>query len=263
MTNSTATATATATTATALTLNQIKAKLDIKDHNYGRITHGTAQLGKWEVTTSQWIDEDRNCYSKKWHRMFGAKYTVSKRAITFKCKHGKGFITKTVELNSWAGNYLEKAIVAAGIAPKKPKTPLSVRLNKAYDATLIKTLRGHRIYQRTLLGVPVDYVIVAPMGTTFHSDKYSDLIRGLYTKIRAAANNVKFSETAVDWNACKKLGFCNEGIKEFCKAFDLNYNGKYSVDQIAAKVRKNLKLAAPFYAELKTLAAAYNYSINV
>ncbi|MGL5398138.1 MAG: hypothetical protein ACRDBQ_23170 [Shewanella sp.] len=242
----------------ALTITQIKAKLDIKDHCYGKITKAVTQIGAWEVTTSQDIDADRNCYSKKWHRTYGAKYTVLSRSITFKRKHGKGFVTKTLALNSWAGNYIENAMVELGLTPKT-SVPLSVRLHKAYDAKLIKTLRGHRIYQRTLLGQAVDYVIVAPMGTTYHSDQYSNLVRGLYAKIRAS--KIKMSGDMVDWKACKALGFCDTGIKEFCLTFGLDHKKSYPVRQIEQLVRSNTRRASPFMSELVMLAKAYNVTI--
>lgn len=242
-------------------LSAIKTALNIQDHNYGRRTSATVTVGNWEIKTSQYVDEDRNCYSKKWHRTYGAKFTVSDRDITFRRKHGRGFIVKTVSLNSWAGNYIENAVVAAGLAPKITSIPLNVRLHKAFDATLIKTLRGHKIYQRTLLGQPVDYVIVAPMGTTFHSDNYNELIRGLYKKIRAAATT-KLAGDMVGWAACKALNFCSAGITEFCETFGLSPKKSYPLRHIEQVVRANLDAAMPFRAELLTLAAAYNYPVK-
>lgn len=243
-------------------LSEIKNTLCIKDHLYGRRSSAKVQVGSWEIKTSQSVDEDRNYYSKGWHKTYGAKFTVSDRAITFRRKHGRGYINKNVCLTSWSGNYIENAVVSAGLAPKNPTTPLSVRLHKAFDAVLIKTLRGHKIYQRTLFDQPVDYVIVAPMGTTFHSDNYSDLIRGLYKKIRAAATT-KLTGDKVDWSACKSLNFCDEGIKQFCNTFNLSIKKSYTLQQIERAVRSDLPAASPFRAELLTLAAAYNYSVQL
>jgi hypothetical protein len=245
-----------------LTLSVIRAALDIKDHCYGRKTKASVQVGTWEVSTTQSVDEDRNCYSKSWHRKYGAKYTISSREITFKRKCGKGFVTKRVDLSSWAGNYLENAIVSAGIEPKAPKAPLSVRLHKAFDAVLVRELRGHKIYQRTLLGQPVDFVIVAPMGTTYHDDNRKNLMRGLYSKIKAMRGKVDFGDNCVDWDACRKLGFCKEGIKAFCNDFGFDVKKQYSPREIAEQVKSAPHLAVPYLAELRTLAAAYNYQIN-
>lgn len=242
-------------------LSELKTALDITNHNYGRRTSASVTVGSWEVKTSQYVDEDRNCYSKSWHKTYGAKFTVSDREITFKRKCGRGFIVKKVALNSWAGNYIENGVVAAGLAPKT-KIALNIRLHKAFDAQLIKTLRGHKIYRRTLLGQAVDYVIVAPMGTTYHSDNYSDLIKGLYKKIRAAATS-KFTGETVDWDKCRALGFCKEGISSFCADFGLSVKESYSLQHIEKVVRANLSAAAPYRAELMTLAAAYNYSVSL
>lgn len=241
------------------TLSQIKSALDISQtrSSWAKIT-----LGNWTVTTDQHIDEDWDYYSKGWHRSHGPKISISNRRITLSRPWGRGTQTKSISLTSWAGNYLEKAIVELGLAPKKSKLPLHVRLHKAFDAKLIKTVRGHKIYQRTLLGQPVDYVIVAPFGTTFHADKYSDLIKGLYRKIRSIKGNLKLGNDFVDWKACKKLGFCDAGIKSFCNDFGFNINQSYTCSQIEQKIQQNPSAAAPYLPELKQLAEAFNYSIK-
>jgi hypothetical protein len=243
-------------------MNKLTLALSIKDHAYGSITKSTATAGVWTLTTTQVVEEDRNYYSKSWHRSHGPKFTVQSRAITLSRKHGRGVMSRSVSLDSWSGDYIAKAVNELGLAPKHPKLPLSVRLNKAYDAKLIKTLRGHKIYARTLLGEHCDYVIIAPMGTVYHDSVYKNLVKGLYKKIRAAASRVNFGDGLVNWDACRKLGFCKAGISSFCSDFGFNPKKEYSPSDIEKVVRNNPALAMPYLAELKTLATAYNYSVT-
>ncbi len=244
-------------------LSKIKSDLDIKDHQYGRKTEAETKLNTWTLQTSQAIDKDNNFYSKSWHRQHGSKFSVLGRYVTFSRKCGRGVMTKTVMLSSWSGNYLENAIVEAGLAPKKSKFPLTIRLHKAFDANLIRSVRGYKIYERTLLNVAVDYVIVSPMGVTYHDDKKSNLIKGLFNKIRATTKNIKFSSEKIAWDDCKRLGFCNSGIKSFCSDFGLDIKHHYTPLQIEAAVRKKPNLAQPYLYELKILASAYNYSFSI
>jgi hypothetical protein len=242
-------------------MNKLLSTLDIKDHVYGQITSATIKAGFWTLTTTQDVDADRNYYSKAWHRSHGPKFTVYNRSITLSRKHGRGVMTRSVNIDSWSGDYLAKAVIELGLTPKHPKLPLSVRLNKAYDAKLIKIIRGHKIYSRTLLGEHCDYVIIAPMGTVYHDSIYKNLVKGLYKKVRAAASRVNFGDGLVNWDACRKLGFCKEGISSFCSDFGFNPKKEYSPSEIEKAVRNNPSIAAPYLAELKTLAAAYNYVV--
>lgn len=246
----------------APTLSTIESILDIKEHNYGKISSSKVDVGKWTIEVSQNIEKDDSFYSKSWHRTYGAKYTVENRLIKFSRKHGRGRLNRSVPLTSWSGRFLSNSIVQAGLAPKSPKLPLRIRLHKAFDAHYVKSIRGYKIYCRTLLGAPVDWVIVAPLGTTYHTDKYSELIRGLFTKIRANSKRLDLDSNLIDWDVCRQLGFCKTGIQEFCDLFNLNVSGQYSCADIELAVREAPELAEPFIAELMTLAKAYNYSFN-
>lgn len=235
--------------------------LDIHDHNYGKMTSATAAVGNWTITTSQDIDANRNYYSKAWHRKYGAKFTVSNRQITFTRPHGRGTLTKTMKLKSWSGDYVARAVIEFGLEPKRPKFPLSIRLNKAYDATFLREKHGFKFYARTLLGEVVDYVIVSPLGTTYHDDIENNLTKGLRKKIKNRAR--KLRGELIDWTVCKKLGFCDSGLKEFCNLYGLNTRSIYTPEEIERVIRKRPKLATPFLSELKTLARAVNYQFTM
>jgi len=221
-------------------------------------TFSSIQVGAWTITTEQDIDEDRNYYSKAWHRQYGPKRTISNRRITFERPWGKGTRSVTHPLKSWSGNFVEAAIVAEGLAPKKAHTPLSVRLSKAYDAALIAEKRGYKIYRRTLLGKAFDWVIVSPLGMTYHDADRSKLVQGLHEKIRHQTRKLK---GLIDWTACKKLGFCDSGIREFCSIFGLSPKESYTPQEVEAAVRQKPECAAPFVAELCTLSKSIGYNV--
>lgn len=215
---------------------------------------GCIYLGRWKIEATQAEDRDYNYYSKSWHNSYGPKVTVSCRCLTL--THPKRKRALTYNLKSWAGNFVAKAVVELGLYPKKTKVALKIRLNKAYDAALIAEKRGYRIYSRTLLGAHVDYAIVSPLGMVYHDKDRGNLVKGLHNKIRSQTRKL---QGLVDWKACKKLGFCDEGIKEFCGLFNLKTNAEYTAREIEEAVKKNLAAAAPFIAELRTLAESLNY----
>ena len=121
--------------------------------------------------------------------------------------------------------------------------------------------RGYKFYQRTLLGKPVDYVVISPFGMTYHDSNKSNLLSGLRTKTRAQAAKMPDNQL-INWSVCKKLGFCNEGITAFCDDFGLSAKKTYHAKEIERAVRSKIDLVAPYLAELKTLANAVNYPVN-
>lgn len=232
----------------------------LKIDGYSESNRGVL-LGPWLVETSQEVTEDRGYYSKAWHRQYGPKRTISDREITFTRAWGKGKRVLTYNLSTWSGDFVAKAIINLGLAPKASKVPLRVRLNKAYDAKLITEKRGYKFYQRTLLGHPVDYVIVSPLGVTYHDTDRKALTRGLHAKIKNQLRQLR--PDLISWKTCKKLGFCDAGIKEFCDIYGLDIKGAYTPGEIETRVRANIKAATPFLHELKTIAQAVNYKLPV
>lgn len=219
----------------------------------------TIQLRSWTIQSSQYVDVDWHYYSKAWHRSHGPKVSIESRQLTFTRRYGRGTQKKTVFLNSWQGDFLAKSIIELGLDPKKSKYSLKIRLNKAYDAKLIEVKRGYKIYQRTLLGAPADWVIQSPLGMVYHDAERGNLVKGLHNKIR---NQSRKLQGLVDWEMCRKLGFCKEGIKSFCDAYGFNTNDSYTPQEIERAVRRDTQKAIPFISELKTLANAINYQTN-
>jgi len=215
-------------------------------------------VGKWVISSHQSGDWNNNKYSKTWHRSHGGVFEISTRKLFFKKPHGRGFIKKEVELKSWQGDFVAKAVIELGLAPKKSKYSMKIRINKAFDAIFLYERRGYKFYSRTILGEHADYVIESPLGMIYHDEDKSKLIQGLHKKIRNAARKL---QGIISWNKCKTLGFCDSGIKEFCNVFGFSTAGQYTLTEIEKAVRKNINAAEPFIPELKILSSAFNKNV--
>lgn len=217
----------------------------------------TEKIGNWELSTSQNVDEDRNYYSKAWHRCHGPKRTISDRTLTIKNLSWKKKIL-TFPLKSFAGDFVARSVCEAGLEPKKSKGSMKIRLHRAYDAIFLESKRGYKFFSRTLLGSHYDYVIVSPLGMTYHSESREFLISGLHNKIRKQSRKLNGK---IDFELCKKLGFCESGIREFCEIFNFSLKGKYFPSDIEAAVRNDPSNAGAFMRELKILSSALNYRV--
>lgn len=223
---------------------------------------GIHRLGNgWFYRQNEEAEADYHAYSKEWHRAHGPKVTISNRRVSFRRinpETGEKEI-KTAHMDSWRGDWLAQAIIKADLQPDNPNAPLAVRLHAAYDAELIKTSHGYRIYRRTLVGKFVDWVIIAPLGTTYHSQDRKVLLAGVHAKIRA--KKASLEGRMIDWNKCRKLEFCETGILAFCDLFNLNPKSSYTPEEIERVVRANPSAAAPYLPELRTLAQAVGFVV--
>lgn len=218
--------------------------------------HPKLTLGSWTVEALYDATRNYNKYSKGWHRAHGPYRTADNRRVVFTRPWGKHIRTRTVYLDSWAGDYLARAVLALGLGTKGSKVPLKIRLNKAYGARLLEEEDGYKIYSRTLLGAHVDYVLVSPSGGTYHSVDKEYLRTGLMNKVVQSRSTTKQSGP-VSYQSCRALGFCGAGIKTFCRDFGISSNGKYSMSDLRKAVHNNLAEAQAYGSELQTLAKAY------
>lgn len=239
---------------------------------FGRTTAGCPNLaaadihplgnGWWYLKIEE-VSWDNSRYSKAWHRAHGGAKSVDRRAVEFRRWSGKAghsnIESRTAELTGWRGDWLARAVVDAGLAPEKPAAPLSIRLHAAYDAELVSSSHGYRIYRRTLVGAPIDWVVVAPLGTTYHSADRKALLRGLRNKIRRSTARIE--GRLIDWAKCKALGFCDGGIRAFCNDFDLDPKGAYTPEEIEAAIRASAYRASQYMDELRTLAKAVGFRV--
>lgn len=242
--------------------NKMKTKILTAAKLQSLSTLGTV-VGAFYFLESENVEWNMNRYSKGWHRAHGGCKEVTDRKVTVYqyCPRRKVklHMVASVPFASWAGNTVLRALKGCGLfAPVKSALPLSVRLDAYYDAKLIETKHGYKIYSRTLLGEHQDYVIVSPLGMVYHDADKSKLIVGVIAKTRAKSRKL---EGLIDWKKCRSLGFCVEGLTLFCSVFGLSTKERYTPAEIEGAVRKAPEKAVPFLSELKTLSSAIGYNV--
>jgi hypothetical protein len=212
-------------------------------------------IGGWTVTAWQEVEKNWKFYSKAWHRAHGPAITVTGRFVRFTSPTGKR--TKTVELEGWRGNWQVKALLAAGLV-KPRKGQMNIRLNEAFDIKHIESRRGYKLFERTLKGEHVDYCVVSPLGMTYHAASWAECLKGLKQKRRAQERK---ATATIDWSFCRGLGFCQDGIKEFCSVFGFNLKDSYTPLEVYQAVIANPSAAKPFESELRTLANVVGFTL--
>lgn len=182
--------------------------------------------------------------------------------MTFERAWGRGKRKLEVMVGSWRGNWLQKSLIKAGIVkPVKSKVPLYVRLTKYHDAKKIAVKRGYTFYERSFAGEFIDYVVVSPLGMTYHDEKRGNLIRGLKRKMRKRAGKVE----EIDFQFLhKNLGFCEPGIKDFAEKTGLSTDARYSPRQIHDAIKRVGYQKVEIYApEISALANACGYKFTL
>ena len=226
-------------------------------------TKTTAQMGAWAVVASEKGDWNSR-YSKTWHRQHGGVWEVDSRTVTFTRPWGRGQRRITVELDGWRGDWLATAVVKAGLAPAKSAAPMSVRLNKAYDAKIASRRGQVTIWQRTLLVEVADFCATLKRDgktVTFHAYTPREAVAGLRKKIKAA--QLRAEGKIIDRTLINKLHFCDQGVEEFCRITGIENRGTYTPDQIHAAIRAvGYESVAHFAPELKTLAQATGFDLS-
>jgi hypothetical protein len=212
-------------------------------------------IGGWIATAWQEEEKDWSFYSKAWHRSHGPKVTITGRFVRFTSPTGKK--VKTVELDGWRGNWQAKALLASGLVKPK-KGQMHLRLNEAFDIKIVEKRREYKLYERTLKGEHVDYCLVSPLGMTYHAESFAACLKGLKRKRRAQRRK---SAATISWDFCRGLGFCKEGIKEFCSVFGFSLGESYTPKEVYEAIALNPLKAASFESELKTLAHVVGFTI--
>lgn len=221
----------------------------VKSENVQAVT-----IGGWTAIAWQEEEKDWNFYSKAWHRSHGPKTTITGRFVRFTSASGKK--VKTVELDSWRGNWQMKALLQAGLV-KAQKGQMHIRLNEALDIKKIGKKMGVTFYARSLKGELLDYCAVSAMGMTYHAESPIACIKGL--KVKQA--KIERSKVAViDWKLLRSLGFCQDGIKEFCSVFGFDIKESVTPSEVYDRVKSNPSAATPFISELRKLAEVVGFS---
>jgi len=225
-------------------------KLDIGEYNR------YAQVGEWYITLSENREYDYHYYAKSYGH---PKVTVSDRTVHIRRVLPDGTMeVRDVAVDAWRGNYLLNALITAGVVTRQDGARrMEVRLHPAFHLNVVRQGRSLTIYARSLAGTVVDYCATWH-GLTFHAATPAAAVRGLRRKLQSvsAAKNAPINRALG-----LKLGFCEEGMKQFARDFDLNLRGNYSAQQIAERVLSDLPSASKYARELRTLASAVGYAI--
>jgi len=214
----------------------------------------TVTIGGWTAIAWQEEEKDWNFYSKAWHRSHGPKTTITGRFVRFTSASGKK--VKTVSLDSWRGNWQMKALLEAGLV-KPQKGQMPIRLNEALEVKKIGKKMGVTFYARTLKGELLDYCAVSAMGMTYHAESPIACIKGLKLK-QAIIERAKVA--VIDWKFLRGLGFCQDGIREFCSVFGFDLKDSVTPDEVYDRVKTNPAAARPFLSELRKLAEVVGFS---
>jgi hypothetical protein len=219
------------------------------------------RIRDWWISAEQRESRSRSAYSKTWHRQHGPKVTVTGRIVRirrFDPAAGK-VENRDVRIDSWRGNWLLGAVIEAGIvAPVKVPAKLRpVQLHPAFAVEPVRTLGGVAIYRRLLGGQPYDFCVLWH-GLAYHAETPRECLKGLRQKLQ----EVERRENApIDWALCKSLGFCDEGLRQFCRDFDLDPKGRYMPEELRAAVEKDLSSAAKYREELHKIARTVGYAV--
>lgn len=220
---------------------------------------GVARVNGWLIKCLENETVDWNAYSKAWHRAHGPKRTIENRRVVARRVNERDQVEERVYyVDGWRGNYALNAVIAMGLveAVKVPVKLRPVQLHEAYAVREIRKIAGVTIYERTLAGEHYDYCALWH-GLTYHAATMRACVTGLRTKF---AEVERKKNATIDFNFCRSLGFCDAGIKQFARDFNLDIKGSYTADEIAEAVKGDLSTASKFVTELKKLADVIGYS---
>lgn len=227
--------------------------LELQDSRYGK-----AWAGGFCVRTREEVSWDNNYYSKSYNSKYGGKKSVDARTVLIRRVKTDGTLeSRDVEVSAWRGNYLLDALIEAGVV-KAHKGLMNIRLHSAYDVQIVREAAALKIYERTLGGGHVDFCAVRA-GVTFHAPTQKAAVKGLREKV--SAKRLRAQGKLISYALGKKLNFCDEGMRAFARAFDLEIGGEYTPEEIAAAVKQNVPAALSFRAELTTLAETVGYKL--
>lgn len=209
------------------------------------------------------IREDRDYYSKSWHRKHGPKVTVEGRYVRL-CRidiwTGRlEEVSRTDEFveSGFRGDWLLSSAArllssrlphGVSVAPRWQKeggrSLRRVQLHERCRVEKVREIGNVRVYCRTLAGLDVDYcaTLVNERGTvedTFHAEDDQSAIQGLRIKRQKAAEETrakKKGELITRRMLRKELGFCSAGIEGAASALGVSAKESITADALAERV---------------------------
>lgn len=182
------------------------------------------------------------------------KSTYCNRMVEFSTiVKGKVEIIFSYPLNAFSGNFMEKALAAFFKVGKVKcaKDLKPVQLNDFFRIDEYKAINGYRLFQRFIGPLLWDYAIIdTKTGLTYHAYKEENLVTGLRAKMEAkfdSENEIITKETGF------KLHFCESGMRAFCEINNLDYEGKYTRQELRNIVVKNRAANMRFRNDLRLI----------
>lgn len=224
------------------------------------ILKNTFSLGIYTFECVEQGTYNNNKYSKSYHRKYGGVWEKEKSYVLVN-KDGEFF--KKIEVDNFKGNVLNKILPVLIDADKIiSDVPLYVRINKYYEAELIKSICGYNIYKRSLLNQFYDYVIVSHDKLTYHDQELKNLFLGLKEKIKTAA--LKSQNKLVNYKIVRSLGFCKAGIKEVADYLNLDTSKNYNISEIEDIFKNNnLTELSQFKKDFLIFCNYYNINTDI
>lgn len=211
------------------------------------------------VAKISWSENhDWEYYAKSYGR---PKSTYSDRAVIFQTigKLGKVEEIFRFELASFAGNFMEKAIVAFFKVEKVKcaKELKHVQLADYFSLNETNRINGYRLFERKIGDVVWDYAILdTKTGTTYHANSQDQLVAGLRAKIQAKLD-VEFETITKETGY--GLGFCETGMRQFCEDNNVDFEGAYSRKELRnIAIQKREVNCKKYKSELKQIGIHLN-----
>ena len=171
------------------------------------------------------------------------------RTILIRNRRG---ITFSKTLKSYAGNFVLNAIEERFGMVNNVKTLSElkpVQLNPKMEVVEIAKSKGFRVFRRMFSGTHYDYCVLKGK-ITYHGSTIETCIAGWKKKKVLSKTGAKI----IDMKACRDLGFCLDGVKEFCSLNSLDSHEKYTVEELKGIVKRNLSYNQEYYGrELKQI----------
>lgn len=207
------------------------------------------------IFTVKWDEvKDWEYYSKSWHNKYGPKVTIENRRVVVR-KDGK--IVGIVPIENFKGNYLVNAVITYLRLPKiKVDRKLKpIQISPYFSIRLLHSVGKAAIYVRELGGQTVDFCAVW-QGETYHALTPKEAIEGVKTKI---SKHVALQEERLNYQYARNLGFCHQGITDFCELNSLDINATYTRQELRNVIlKKRCENCARFGAELRKVNLGIN-----
>jgi len=203
--------------------------------------------GRYYMSTDTILHYDNS----KVHHGLG-KLTHAGRVI--RIRNRKGVVFSKV-LKTYSGNFVLNAIEEYfGLKLKRIDVhaelkPVQLNPKMKVVETVEPDTPDFRTFQRLFAGTHYDYCVLRD-GIAYHAASIEQCVTG-WEKKKAAK---KVDSKIINMKLCKRLGFCVEGVKDFCSANNLDSNGECTISDLKKIVRKNLRHNRYYYGhELKQI----------